>query len=339
MTTEKTKKTETAKTSAFSKLAGLQTLSTLNKKINSSGLDTMKNVPIDDVVSVDQVRKQFDNLEELAESIKQIGLQVPINVTRKNESGKYVIIQGERRWRACKLAGLKTIDVIVRNNPKDDPERMFLQLTENLQRSDMALFDIAEALSSIAATGLKNKEIAQRLGKSESFVTRSLQIARARPEIKALCQKANILDLISIANIIRMDEKNPEKTTSLLQAGIDQGKIFTRTYVNTLFDSMMLEDEVAPKKRNKTKKTVKTKASNRDTYLVPEGVKPVGKVVYVSKVGFTNPTTGEESEGYLSPDFICEDDFKVCVVHNKQLIPMLVQNLLYLGQAPITDFE
>ena len=56
---------------------------------------------IDEVVSHDQVRKTFDDLEDLAASIKELGVQVPINVLERDREGHYVILQGERRWRAC----------------------------------------------------------------------------------------------------------------------------------------------------------------------------------------------------------------------------------------------
>ena len=95
MTIATTKKTAPAKSGGLANLAGLKSLSSLNKKISESGLDTLKSVPIDEVISKAQVRKQFTGIEELADNIREVGLQVPINVTRKIEEGKYVIIQGE----------------------------------------------------------------------------------------------------------------------------------------------------------------------------------------------------------------------------------------------------
>ena len=329
--------TDTKKTGSLAGLAGLKSLSNLNKKISSSGLDTLKKVPIDDVVSVEQVRKNFDNIEELAESIKQIGLQMPINVTRKNENGKYVIIQGERRWRACKLAGMTTIDVIVRTNPKDEADRMLLQLSENLQRADMNVFEIADALMALEAVGLKNKEIAQKLGKAESFVTRALQAAHAKPEVKDLCRQAKISDINSIANIIKMDAKNPERTRELIETGISQGQSFTRTYVNALFDEIMIGKT---KKKNKGRAGKKPQAQPPiASFVVPKDVKPVKNVRYVSIVCFIDKTSGEPAQGYITPDYVCEDEFKACVVYNNELTTMLVQDLTYLGQCPITNFD
>lgn len=338
MTIATTKKTAPAKSGGLANLAGLKSLSSLNKKISESGLDTLKSVPIDEVISKAQVRKQFTGIEELADNIREVGLQVPINVTRKNEEGKYVIIQGERRWRACKLAGLTTIEVVVRHNPKDDQERMLLQLSENLQRSDMEIFEVGEALAALEATGLKNKEIAQRLGKSESFVTRALQVAGASPEVKDMCRKAGVVDLVSIANVIKMDAHDHDKTAAKFEEGIEKGENFTRVYVKDLFDEIM-----SRKKSRKAKKSAKEKAAakakQKPAYLIPEGVKPAASVQYVSKVGFIDKATGEDAEGYLTPDYVCDDDFRVCVIYQKKLTTMLVQDLTYLGQVPITEFE
>lgn len=329
--------TETKKTGSLAGLAGLKSLSNLNKKISTSGLDTLKKVPIDDVVSSVQVRKTFENIEELAESIKQFGLLIPINVTRKNEDGKYVIIQGERRWRACKLAGLTTIDVIVRSNPKDDADRMLLQLSENLQRSDMSIFEIAEALTALEAVGLKNKEIAQKLGKAESFVSRALQVAHASDEIKNLCRKANIVDINNLANVIKMDAKDPQKTKELIETGISQGQSFTRTYVNALFDEVMV-GKTKKKSKGKTAKNTKPKTPIV-TFVIPKGVKPAKNIRYVSMVGFIDKTSGEAVKGYITPDYISENEFEACVVYNNKLTTILVQDLTYMGQCPITDFD
>lgn len=124
-----------------------------------------------------QPRKHFEEgaLQELAESIKQHGLISPILVQEKN--GRYVIVAGERRWRAAKLAGLKEVPVIVRSYT--DCEIAEISLIENVQRED--LNPIEEAMGYkrlIEEFGLKQEEVAECVSKSRSAITNSLRLLK-----------------------------------------------------------------------------------------------------------------------------------------------------------------
>jgi chromosome segregation DNA-binding protein len=96
--------------------------------------------------NIHQPRHHFDQgaLEELAASIKAQGLIQPVLVRPLQEQGKYEIVAGERRWRACQLAGLETMACIVRQ--MDDYESMAIALVENLQREDLNPIEEARAL-------------------------------------------------------------------------------------------------------------------------------------------------------------------------------------------------
>lgn len=134
-----------------------------------------------------QPRKDFDeaSLSELAESIEQHGLIQPI-VVKPTLDGRYMIIAGERRWRACRIAGLSEVPVIV----KDVDERTLaeLALTENLQREDLNA--VEEALgyrTLIDSFGLTQEEVAKRMGKSRSAVTNALRLlSLEETELEAL---------------------------------------------------------------------------------------------------------------------------------------------------------
>lgn len=123
----------------------------------------------------DQPRKTFDEekLRALADSLKEHGLIQPI-VVKKTEDG-YIIIAGERRWRAARIAGLKKIPVIVKDY--DDLTVKEIALIENLQRED--LNPIEEALgyrSLMDEHGLTQEEISARLGKSRSAIANSVRL-------------------------------------------------------------------------------------------------------------------------------------------------------------------
>ncbi len=123
-----------------------------------------------------QPRKDFDEeaLRELADSIERHGLIQPI-VVRPNLDGTYMIIAGERRWRACRIAGLNQVPVIIKDT--DDRTLMELALIENLQRED--LNPVEEALgykALIEDFELTQEEVAKRMGKSRSAVTNALRL-------------------------------------------------------------------------------------------------------------------------------------------------------------------
>lgn len=124
----------------------------------------------------EQPRKDFDveALSELAESIAEHGLIQPI-VVKPETNGRYSIIAGERRWRACRMAGLYEVPVVIKDaNPQ---ELMELALIENLQREDLNA--VEEALgyrSLIDSFSLTQEEVAKRMGKSRTAVTNALRL-------------------------------------------------------------------------------------------------------------------------------------------------------------------
>lgn len=133
----------------------------------------------------EQPRKEFDpeQLEELAESIRQYGVLQPIMVQKKGEL--YEIIAGERRWRAAKIAGLKEIPVIIREFDKQ--KKMEISLIENVQRSDLNPIEEAMAYKQlIDEFGLKQEEIAERVSKNRATIANSLRLLKLDPRIQEL---------------------------------------------------------------------------------------------------------------------------------------------------------
>ncbi len=150
---------------------------------NSTENGGVINVNLNDIEpNREQPRKDFDEdaLSELAESIAEHGLIQPI-VVKPETNGRYSIIAGERRWRACRMAGLYEVPVVIKD--VDSRELMELALIENLQREDLNA--VEEALgyrSLIDAFGLTQEEVAKRMGKSRTAVTNALRLLNLTDE-------------------------------------------------------------------------------------------------------------------------------------------------------------
>ncbi len=131
---------------------------------------------LDDIVrDEEQPRKDFggEALQALAASIKEHGVLQPIVVTK--EEDKYKIVAGERRFRAAKLAGLKEIPAIIRT--LDAQNRLEISIIENAQREDLNAMELATAYAKLKAQfNLSAKEIAGRVGKSESSIVNTLRL-------------------------------------------------------------------------------------------------------------------------------------------------------------------
>jgi ParB family chromosome partitioning protein len=130
-----------------------------------------------------QPRKRFDEagLVELAASIREHGMVEPILVRR--EGGRYLIVAGERRWRAAQRAGLREVPAILRE--ASDREAFELALVENLQREDLNAIEEAEAFEVLATDhGLTQEQIAARVGKERSTVANALRLLKLPPEVR-----------------------------------------------------------------------------------------------------------------------------------------------------------
>lgn len=176
--------------SLFSNYNGINNVSheTLEEEVVSnikekSGDKAIKNISISLLdPNKDQPRKKFDEeaLNELASSIKLHGVLQPILVVEKN--GRYLIVAGERRFRASKLAGLKEIPCLV--GDFNDNEIKEISIIENLQRKDLTPIEEAKAIKQlIDEFGWTQDVVAERLGKSRPAITNTLRLLNLVPEV------------------------------------------------------------------------------------------------------------------------------------------------------------
>lgn len=165
-------------------------VTTLNQP--KSKKESIFNIEIDRVrPNPDQPRKDVstDGLKELASSIREHGVLQPLIVTKiekpteRGQQVEYELIAGERRWRAARMAGLPYVPVIVRDSSAD--EKLEIALVENLQRENLNPLETALAFKQLQEEfSLKQREIAQKIGKSRVAVTNSLRLLTLPPKVQ-----------------------------------------------------------------------------------------------------------------------------------------------------------
>ena len=163
------------------------------KEVQTEGSSTINESDIQKIVpNPNQPRRDFDqeSLNELADSIAEIGIVQPITL-RKMEDGTFQIIAGERRWRASKLAGKQSIPAYIRT--ADDENVMEMALIENIQREDLNAVEIALAYQHLLEQyELTQEKLSERIGKNRTTITNYLRLLRLPAQIQMALQKREI---------------------------------------------------------------------------------------------------------------------------------------------------
>jgi ParB family chromosome partitioning protein len=166
-----------------------------------------KVIAIDQIVpNPEQPRVEFGDLTELTASIKEKGVLEPLLVKPRGK-GEWMIIAGERRWRAATLAGLTEVPCIEMD--LDEQSIAEIALIENLQRKDLTIWEEADALASLSQKfGYTQEEIAKKISKSRTTVTELLTVASIPSEIRKTCIDKKITAKSSLLEVARQfDEK------------------------------------------------------------------------------------------------------------------------------------
>lgn len=149
------------------------------EKVTTAGSGSINEVPIGQIVpNPNQPRREFDPLAlgELSDSIKELGIVQPITL-RDQGDGTYLIIAGERRWRASQMAGLTHIPAYIRT--VDDENMMEMALIENIQREDLNALEIALAYQHLLEQyDLTQERLSERVGKNRSTITNYLRLLK-----------------------------------------------------------------------------------------------------------------------------------------------------------------
>jgi len=227
-----------------------------------------------------QPRQEFDGtkIQELADSIKKHGVLSPILV-REIGLDKFEVIAGERRVRASKIAGLKTIPSLV--NQKEDQEALEAALIENLQREDLNPVEEARGYDRLKREfELTQDEIAKATGKARSTIANSMRILSLSPKI---------LDMISQGAL--------EKGHAKILSGLDTTKA---EQLAEAISQKKLTVRQAEALLKPAKKTTKTKEKDRDTLNIEDEIS--GNFGHKTEIETKTTKTGKVSIFYHSPD-------------------------------------
>ena len=244
------------------------TINTTAEKGNITSVDINKITP-----NKSQPRKKFDEekLDELADSIKGIGVIQPITV-KKTDDDFYVIIAGERRWRAARKAGIREIPVIVRDDITD-LEALEIALIENIQREDLNPLEEAQGYKFMMdRLGITQDEAAKKVGKSRPAVANALRLLSLPDEIlkmveskelspghaRALLGFENEDEMIAAAKLVVKKGLSVRETERLVKQSKKAPKTVTPKKRNTFYEEVELAITNSAGRRAKVNEKSKT---------------------------------------------------------------------------------
>ena len=185
-----------------------------NLEIKNTPMNSMREIEISKIIpNPTQPRSTFDDeaMAELVDSIRTLGVIQPITVKR-NTDNEYVIISGERRWRASKAAGLEVVPAYIRE--VDDANLHAMALVENIQRQDLNAIEIALGLQRLVdECGLTQDSLAEKVGKKRSTVANYMRLLRLPSEVQLTLKEG----LISMGHAKAIAGVPEEKQLALLK--------------------------------------------------------------------------------------------------------------------------
>lgn len=208
-------------------------------------------IPIDEIVpNPYQPRRTFtsESLEELSQSIRQYGLLQPISV-RKLKKGGFELIAGERRLRACRMAGYTHIDAIIFNAYEQDSA--VIAMIENLQRENLHYMEEAEGYQNLIRDhNLSQEELARRLGKSQSTIANKMRILRLPVQVKRILYQYGLTERHARA-LLRLHDENMQlkvaKTVAEQGLNVKKTEDLVERTINQIY-GIAEEDKPAEKK-------------------------------------------------------------------------------------------
>lgn len=154
----------------------------------------------------EQPRVDFGDLTELTASIAEKGVLEPLLVKPSRSTGRWMIIAGERRFRAARAAGLEEVPCVEMDI--DEGSVAEIALIENMQRKDLTVWEEADGLMALCERfGYTHEEVARKVGKSRSTVTEALSIAAIPADVRDLCRQADVSAKSMLLQIVRQPDE------------------------------------------------------------------------------------------------------------------------------------
>ena len=256
---------------------------TNEKKDNSAGVTEIEISKVKP--NPNQPRKNVDQeaLNDLAASIRTHGIIQPI-VVNKQSNGEYLIIAGERRWRAANICGLKTIPVIIKNYT--DKQVKEISIIENLQREDLNPIEAARAIKELMEEyGLTQETVSERIGKSRSNIANTLRLLSLYPDVIKLVEEGKL-------------SSGHARTLVVISDQNDQIKM-AHTAVLKNWSVRELEKAV----KNYTNPPVKVKVKQEQSLELKDLINQMQKT-FATKVS----AIGNDNKGRIYIDYYSRDD-------------------------------
>ena len=276
---------------------GLDALISTEEEVHTSGSSSINEVPVFKIkANPNQPRREFspESMQELADSIRQIGIIQPITL-RLMEDGTYQIIAGERRWRASQMAGLTTIPAYIRT--ANDENMMQMALVENIQREDLNAIEIALAYQSlIEQYDLTQDKLSEKVGKNRATI-------------------ANYLRLLKLPAQVQMALQNKEMDQGHARAllGLDKPSLQVKLF-NEIKEKgyavRQVEEMVKALNNGETLKSGRHKLKNKEAQRLPEEFKELRSRladVFGTKVQMT---CSQQGKGKISIPFTNEEELE-----------------------------
>ena len=160
----------------------------------------------------EQPRVEIGDLTELTTSVREKGVLEPLLVKPTAQKGRWMIIAGERRWRAARAAGIREVPCIEMD--VDEAAVAEIALIENMQRKDLTSWEEADGLAALCHRyGYTHEEVSKRVGKSRSTVTEAITLAAIPEEIREECRRADINVKSLLLQIVRQPDANTMRET------------------------------------------------------------------------------------------------------------------------------
>ena len=276
-------------------------LPTLEESILKDEANEIKNIALTEIIpNPDQPRKDFDEdeMQDLTASVKEHGVLVPIIVNKNDSNEKYLIVAGERRFRAAQRAGLAEIPAIVKNF--NDQEILEIALVENVQRSDLNVVEEAKGYKMLMERfGYTADDLAKRMGKSRPQIANCVRLLNLPAEVLEMVAEGKL----SAGHVRPLLTLSDEAWQKQMAEDIYHDALSVRQ-VETMVNQMKLGASLAEQNNAAAKKEQEKYDSqlNTELLLIQEQLKEVFK----TKVTIKN----RKGKGKIEIDFYNEDDLK-----------------------------